>query len=231
MKRILKYGSMRIEYTLRFTSRKTIRITVTPEMTVVVTAPTGAPKNAIETILQKRASWILRQQEYFLAFYPKQSPKKYVGGESHRYLGRNYRLQIRFGKKESVRLTGRFLHIVRTRKSSVKRLVESWFLDKAAQRIDSIAMDWISHFRRYGVQPTAVVLKKMPKRWGSCTARGKIILNPELIKAPRGCIEYVIIHELCHLIHPNHSQRFIDLQTSVMPTWVLWKARLESIMA
>jgi predicted metal-dependent hydrolase len=80
------------------------------------------------------------------------------------------------------------------------------------------------------VEPSGLYIQDMPKRWGSCTPKGKIILNPELIKAPRACIEYVIIHELCHLIHHDHTQKFFDLQTKEMPNWVKWKERLEKIM-
>jgi predicted metal-dependent hydrolase len=71
----------------------------------------------------------------------------------------------------------------------------------------------------------------MPTRWGSCTPKGKIILNPELIKAPKGCIEYVIIHELCHLVHHDHTQKFIDLQTKEMQDWEKWKNKLEKLLA
>jgi hypothetical protein len=71
----------------------------------------------------------------------------------------------------------------------------------------------------------------MPTRWGSCTAKGRIILNPELIKAPKACIEYVIVHELCHLVHHDHTQRFLDLQTKEMPEWEKWKNKLERLLA
>ncbi|WP_353849848.1 M48 family metallopeptidase [Hydrotalea sp.] len=78
---------------------------------------------------------------------------------------------------------------------------------------------------------STIVLRDMPTRWGSCTPKGKIILNPELIKAPKGCIEYVIIHELCHLIHHDHTQKFIDLQTKEMKDWEKWKMKLEKLLA
>ena len=74
-------------------------------------------------------------------------------------------------------------------------------------------------------------IREMPTRWGSCTAKGKIILNPELIKAPKVCIEYVIIHELCHLIYHDHTQKFLDLQTTEMPDWEKWKLKLEKLLA
>jgi predicted metal-dependent hydrolase len=81
------------------------------------------------------------------------------------------------------------------------------------------------------VKPTGIYLQNMPTRWGSCTPNGKVILNPELIKAPKRCIEYVIIHELCHLVHHDHTQKFFALQKNMMPDWVKWKSRLEKLLA
>lgn len=85
--------------------------------------------------------------------------------------------------------------------------------------------------RNNKIEPESIVFRDMPTRWGSCTPKGKIILNPELIKAPKGCIEYVIIHELCHLIYLDHTRKFIDLQTKEMPDWEKWKTKLENLLA
>lgn len=231
MKRILRYGSRNIEYYLGFEERKTLKISVTPELQVSVFAPYRTHRRKIDAILTKKAPWILKQQEYFLGFFPKQPPKKFVSGESHRYLGKNYRLKIRRSKRDSVKLSGRFIHVECSKKADVKSLLTLWYNDKAAVRFGLYAKEWIEHFKKYGVQPTGIAIKEMPNRWGSCTPKGKIILNPELIKTPKGCIEYVIIHELCHLIHRNHSQKFIALQRKMMPDWESWKMRLEKMMA
>ena len=71
----------------------------------------------------------------------------------------------------------------------------------------------------------------MEKRWGSCTRNGKITLNPEMIKAPKACIEYVMVHELCHLVHHNHTRDFYDLQSRMFPDWQKWKDKLEKTLA
>lgn len=231
MKKIFQYGSKKIEYTLKLRNRKTLRISVSPDLQVNIVAPRVTNPKKINSILNKRAPWILKQQEFFLAFFPKQPPKRYVGGESHRYLGKMYRLKIHRGKRESVKLSGRFIHVECRKKTDVKSLLTLWYNHKAVVRFGLYAKEWIEHFKKYGVQPTGIVIKEMSKRWGSCTPKAKIILNPELIKTPKGCIEYVIIHELCHLLHRNHSQKFIDLQRKVMPDWELWKMRLEKMMA
>ena len=80
------------------------------------------------------------------------------------------------------------------------------------------------------VKPSGFKLKEMETRWGSCTATGQILLNPRLVCAPRICIEYVIIHELCHLVHRNHTKDFYELLTQEMPDWKKWKMKLEKLM-
>jgi predicted metal-dependent hydrolase len=231
MKKTLQYGSRIIEYILEFSTRKSLGITVTPEMNVIVKAPENASDERVEELIKKRAPWILKQQSYFLAFYPKQTVKKYIGGETHLYLGRQYRLKVKLGKKESVRLTGKYIDVVCQDRTRTKKLLNAWYKRLAAIKIDFYAQDWIEKFSQYKVAPSIIELRKMPKRWGSCTASKKIIINPELIKAPRGCIEYVIVHELCHLVHHNHSQKFIDLQAKMMPNWQKWKTKLEQLLA
>src|SRR5690606_3359587 len=150
---------------------------------------------------------------------------------THLYLGRQYRLQIHVGLSESVKLKGQFIEVTVPDKSKAKDLLNQWYLEHAKNKFHSIAEPLIERFKKYNVKPGSVVLRDMPTRWGSCTPKGKIILKPELIKAPKGCIEYVIIHELCHLIHHDHTQKFIDLQTKEMKDWEKWKMKLEKLLA
>ena len=164
-------------------------------------------------------------------FHPKAPAKKYISGESHFYLGRQYRLKLLKGSKSSVKLKGKFIEIVHSEKDDPKASLEDWYLKHAFKKFDEYAQPHIDHFRKHGVQPSEIVIRKMPTRWGSCTPKGKIILNPELIKAPKGCIEYVIVHELCHLVHHNHTQKFIELQQREFPHWEKWKVKLEKLMA
>jgi predicted metal-dependent hydrolase len=155
----------------------------------------------------------------------------YVGGETHLYLGRQYRLKVEIGTIESVKLQGRFITVICTKPERVQELLETWYRDHAEERFNEFCLVWIEKFSQFDVSPTEIQIRKMTKRWGSCTPGGKIILNTELIKAPRGCIEYVILHELCHLIHYNHDKKFFELQTRLMPTWQKWKERLENLPA
>ncbi len=227
----IEFGSKQIVFELEYTGRKTLGIMVTSDMKVVVRAPFDTPMDQIQRKLLKKAPWIIRQQSFFLSFHPKTPQRKFIGGETHLYLGRQYCLKIFTGEPGSVKLKGRYLEVVTSDKSKVRQLVTDWYLKNAEVKLQIIAEPLIEKFNRYGVNPSSIVLQDMPTRWGSCTPRGKIILNPNLIKAPRGCIEYVITHELCHLVHHDHTRKFIELQTKVMPDWEKWKSKLERLLA
>lgn len=227
----IQFGSRKINFRLQYSNRKSLGITVTPDLYVLVKAPVGSTIEKVKEKIRKKAPWIIKQQSFFLSFHPKTPARKFISGESHLYLGRQYRLKILSNKLESVKLKGQFIEVVTTDKARVKELINIWYLQNARIKFHSIAQPLIEKFKKYKVEPSSIVLREMPTRWGSCTPKGKIILNPELIKAPRGCIEYVIIHELCHLIHHDHTQKFIDLQTREMRDWEKWKIKLEKLLA
>lgn len=227
----ITFGSKLINYQIKFADRKSLGITVTPEMEVLVKAPTDSSVEKIKDKIRKKAPWIIKQQSFFLSFQPKTPQRKYISGETHLYLGRQYRLQISIDNEESVKLKGKFIEVTASDKSRAKDLLNDWYLQHARTKLHEIAAPLIDEFKKHKVEPSSIVLRDMPTRWGSCTPKGKIILNPELIKAPKGCIEYVIIHELCHLIHHDHTQKFIDLQTKEMKDWGKWKMKLEKLLA
>ena len=227
----IQFGSRTIEFRLEYSDRKSLGITVTPEMEVLVKAPINVTIEIVKEKIRKKAPWIIKQQSYFLSFQPKTPQRKYISGETHLYLGRQYRLQIQIGKEESVKLKGKFIEVTGSEKSRAKDLLNDWYLQHARIKFHLVAAPLIDKFKKHKVEPSSIVLREMPTRWGSCTPKGKIILNPELIKAPKGCIEYVIIHELCHLIHHDHTQKFVDLQTKEMKDWEKWKMKLEKLLA
>lgn len=227
----IQFGSKKIEFLIEYSNRKTLGITVTPDLDVLVKAPIDSSINKIKEKILKKAAWIIKQQSFFLSFQPKTPERRYIGGETHLYLGRQYLLKIELSKKDSVKLKGKFIEVYTSDKSKVKGLVKEWYLLHAKSKFKEVAQPIIEKFKKHKVEPDSIVFREMPTRWGSCTPKGKIILNPELIKAPKGCIEYVIIHELCHLIYHDHTQKFIDLQTKEMPDWEKWKLKLENLLA
>jgi hypothetical protein len=227
----IQFGSRTIDFCLEYSDRKSLGITVTPEMEVLVKAPTGTSIEKVKEKIIKKAPWIIKQQSFFLSFQPKTSKRKFISGETHLYFGRQYRLQISIGTEESVKLKGKFIEVTASEKSRAKDLLNDWYLQHARAKFHAIATPLIDKFKKHKVEPSSIVLRDMPTRWGSCTPKGKIILNPELIKASKGCIEYVIIHELCHLVYHDHTQRFLDLQSKEMKDWDKWKMKLEKLLA
>lgn len=229
----LKYGSSTIDFDLKYTDRKTLGITVHSDLSVEVRAPLNASKEKVFEKVEKRASWILEQKRYFLAFEPKNIEYLYKSGESHYYLGRQYRLKIEKGSKDEVSYKGGYLLIEMkdTSANHVKKLLDAWYRERAKLKFGEYAEPIIERFKKYEVQPKSLQIQQMDLRWGSCTAKGNIILNPELIKAPVACIEYVITHELCHLVHKHHNKAFFALLSREMPDWEKWKRKLEVFMA
>jgi predicted metal-dependent hydrolase len=227
------FGNRSIEFRLKRTSRRTLAITVKPDASVVVTAPRGAAVEVVAAKVRKRALWIRRQQEYFSRFLPKLPPRRYVSGETHRYLGRQYRLRVVEGPEESAKLRGKFIWVETARKADigqVRRLVEAWYVLHARERFTRSLGECLARFHgRVGTPQLR--LRRMPKRWGSWTQRGVIYLNPELVLAPASCIDYVVTHELCHLVHAPHGQAFYGLLRRVMPDWEERKDRLERAAA
>ena len=231
---IIKYGQSIIQYSILLQDRKSLSISVHPNMIVEIKAPLKATRNQIEKRLQKRASWILKQLNFFEKLQPLTPLRKYINGETHLYLGKQYKLKIRKSLQSDVKIQNGYI-IVRTNpqynQKQIIHTIEEWYKESAKLIIGKIFDEMIGEFQSKRLIPRAFQIRKMKKRWGSCTASKKIILNSELIKAPKNCIKYVIIHELCHLKCPNHSSRFYQLQSYFLPNWEFWKNKLELTMS
>ncbi|KAA6315147.1 hypothetical protein EZS27_034352 [termite gut metagenome] len=236
MMETLIYGTTEIIYSITYSNRKTLGISVNPDGQVIVIAPVDISKEKIEEKINKRAPWILKQQHFFNSFGEKMPLRRYINGESHLYMGKQYILRIVKGKHNSVSFKGHSFEVEMRHATSlqnaesVQRLMKEWYKERAKIKFAEIAEPIIQRFKKYNVEPTSLYIQNMENRWGSCTPNGKIILNTELIKALKPCIEYVITHELCHLVHQRHTHAFYDLLTVEMPDWERWKNKLEQLM-
>lgn len=234
-KRSVQFGETLIEYRLQRGERKTLAIHVYPNGSVVVDAPLTANEDAIAAKVKKRASWIFKQQLQFAAYPPELPQRRYVSGESVRYLGRQYRLRVNQASNDQVKLQHGHLNVDvadTSNREKVKSLVQGWLRARAdavfSERY-AVCLALVEKLRIEPLKP-GFQLRLMPTRWGSCTQSGKIILNPELIAAPKECIDYVITHELCHLKERNHSQAFYKLLASVMKDWEVRKTKLNKLV-
>ena len=230
----IQFGRSRIDYTLVRQSRKSMRIEVHPTASVCVLAPEEASAEKVKEKVTQKAPWILKQQEYFLSFHPFTAPREYIGGETHLYLGKQYKLKLVTASTSSVKLQGGQLVVItpdKTNKTQIEKQIKAWYKAKATAYFHRLLKNSMTYLNGYDIELPILSLRWMSKRWGSCSPSGKIILNTELIKAPRRCIEYVIVHELCHLIEPNHSRKFFTLLDTVYPDWPKLKEQLERFMA
>lgn len=228
----VQYGSTGIEFELNFKNRKTLGIQVQPDCSVKVNAPIDSEIDKVLSAVQAKAAWIIKQKDYFTSFLPVTTPRQFVGGEAHLYLGRQYQLRLVTSDTEGVILSRGYIHIHSPHKDAenLGRLLNTWYQLKAESHFRTILQEVLPLFHRYKITPHTLHIRFMEKRWGSCTPQSKIILNTALIRAPKGCIRYVIIHELCHLIQPDHTKAFYQLQERILPDYVYWKDRLERVM-
>jgi predicted metal-dependent hydrolase len=230
--RKLEYGTETIRYQVQWVStRRTLGIEVHPDRRVVVRAPSGCAEEVIAQRVQKRAGWISRQLSEFQRYNPRTPQRQYLGGETHLYLGRQYRLAFVAREPAVVRMSRGQLVIAIPGKPDperVKAMLQRWYLDHAKAVFREVLDEYLPRFE--GHEAPRLVIRTMRSRWGSLSPAGTMTLNANLIRAPRACIEYVVAHELCHLKYRNHDVRFFRMLGRVMPDWEKRKQRLETAL-
>lgn len=238
----VRYGGQTISFELLRVNRETLEVAVLPDGSVTVKAPLRADEASVLARVARRGRWIVRQQRYFAQFEPRTPARRYVGGETHLYLGRQYRLAIEHGGAEGVRLVGGWFRVTvrdageRSARAAVepdrvRALLERWYAEKARLRLaECLDACWL-RFPAESRERPVLALRRMRSRWGSMSAAGTLSLNPDLVRAPRECIDYVIVHELCHLVHADHGREFRALLEHVLPDWERRKHRLELTLA
>lgn len=233
MQHEIKFGSRTVVFNLEYRKRKSLGIKVHPDNQVVVLAPLDAKEEKVIERVKVKAPWILKQIDHFNTYKPSTSARRFINGETHLYLGRQYRVKIVPDKIDVVKAyRGQlWMHSQNPKPEVLKKQLEIWYKQKASVVFTDLLEEVLPKFKRYKINTPSLSIRHMSKRWGSCTPAGKIILNPELIKASKGSIEYVILHELCHLVHPNHSRAFQNLLSRMLPNWRKWKERLELTLA
>ncbi len=227
------YGSSLIRYQLSYADRKTLGIKVYPDKSVHVIAPYDTEEKRVRDKVRSKAAWILRQQDFFLSFQPITPPRKYISGETHLYLGRQYRLKIIKSDSKSVKLEGGNIKVFTPDTKNIERIqkqLKSWYSSKADIHFNKLFEEALPIANSIFEGDVKLKFRWMEKRWGSCSKSGVITLNTELIKASKKSIEYVIIHEICHLLHLNHSAEFYKLLSKFYPDWRRTKDQLERFM-
>lgn len=219
---VVRYGDTLIRYDVRYARRKTVAIEVTPDRRVSLIAPEGSDPATLAALVGRRAPWITRQQRRFAAAPPVGSPRAYVSGESYRYLGRQYRLRVATGAEAGVRLGRTILTVTQpgpVDPAATRAALEGWFADEARRLFAARLAACFRRVARLGVAYPTLTIRPLATRWGSCSRAGAITLNLRLIQAPQPCLDYVILHELCHLQEHHHGKSFYALLDRILPDW------------
>lgn len=211
--------------------RRTLAISVLPSGALELIAPEAASLAEIHARIGKRRRWIRSKRQAFREMNSLRHPLRYVNGATHRYLGRQYRLKIIRGEDPSVSLRGAFFIITApdSNETMIQNLLSAWYRDRANDQFTKRVAQWDAWCRRHGLQRPQMSLRVMSNRWGSSLPSGVIHLNPELVKAPSACVDYVIAHEICHLKHADHGPEFRNLLQLVCPNHKTLKDRLERL--
>lgn len=208
-----------------------VLIKVHPDCSIVVKAPPSASDEEVRTAVKRRARWIYDRLQTFRNQLTDVRPRQYVSGESHYYLGKQHMLKIVVdpATKQNVKLLrGRLEISVKDAKpDKIKTLLDDWYKSRAKYVFQRRLSDLLDKTLWVKDRPSLRILS-MQTQWGSCSPNGRLTLNPHLVKAPRDCIDYVILHELCHIAEHNHSERFYRLMKQVMPDWESVKKRLDT---
>jgi len=199
----------------RSAKRKNVTITVERDRKVVVHAPVGVPEEKLRQLVDGKRQWLFEKLNDAQKFQPlPHAPgKELVNGESALYLGRAYRVELVDAADDTVRFSGKFL-IPRARASERKRVLRQWYMERALEKIlPRVKL----HARNLGVSYEQAKITDSRYRWGSCTPGNNLNFNWRLIKAPMFAIDYVIVHELAHLIEANHTARFWNIVSAQLP--------------
>lgn len=228
----INVASEEVEYEIIRSSRRTVALYVRPGGTLLIRAPWYVPAYVLMKFVESKTSWITRQRERLIHIKPLPEEIPINDGTILKYLGKDITVRTSAGGRNEVTLSGNNLQVtVRgiIDPAKITVLVEGWYLREAREyfsaRTAELAMIHGDHVH----QPASVSVRKMKKRWGTCKSDGSIWFNRELIKKEKRLIDSVIIHELCHLVHPNHSRRFYDLVEDLMPGYSQLRKELRNL--
>ena len=215
---------------LKWMVRKTIRVKVERDLTVHVAAPHRASRGKVLEWIEGRTDWIEKKIAR-LKLIERRNPQRYISGEEHLFCGKVFSLRIILSKVNMVKIVDKTLEIYSKKPDNeeyVKLILHRWFRNEALASFSKSVDRWLSCGELSGIKIPELKVRKMRARWGSCNhIKRSINLNLHLMERSPACVEYVILHELCHLKHPNHSKKFYGMVTKLMPDWKERKKRLE----
>lgn len=211
-----------IEFKVIYSARKSLGISVLTDGTVIVRVPFRTSDKSIYRIVREKSSWIIRHRDKFRELNKTKKIKTFTHGSLHSYRGNSLRLNIAESANQYVKFNGESIEAGIKQGASeitIKRVLQRAYRKEAERLLPEMFYNIIERYRSFDFNPTGLRIRTMKRRWGSCSNKGRITLNSELIKLDDRLTEYVIIHELCHLKHHNHGPRYYDLLSQICPGW------------
>lgn len=212
-----------IEVQLQRKRMKTCRLKVYPEQKVTLSLPFAVPRAWAESFLLAKGSWIEAKLLAFQSMLGLEASPEIKDGCSVRFLGEDMTLSVTSSKRDHVYLEGKTIHLCSRTPDNperLSRLLETWQRARLKQLLEERVKEWHPVIESYGIEMPQVAVRKMKTLWGSChVSRRLVTFNFCLVRADLPCIDYVVVHELIHFIHPNHSKSFYDFLSQCMPDW------------
>jgi predicted metal-dependent hydrolase len=211
-----------IEFKVIYSRRRTLGISVLPDSSVLVRVPYRTSDKTITRIVREKASWIIKHRDSYSKQGHNRLNRLYINGETHFFRGNESVLKIEKSKKSYCLFYNGTIEIGLERpddSAAIKRLLYRGYKTEANVVFPLLFDTAIRKYESENFVPSGLVIRSMKRRWGSCSNKGVVTLSTELIKLPDLYIEYVIVHELCHLKHHNHSARYYILLTELYPEW------------
>lgn len=216
------------DYRIVREKRKSFAAEVNPDFQVVIKAPNEAPDIAVDDFIRRKTKWIDKQLDYFRQFNRPEN-SQIVSGCSVLYLGRQYQLIIeKAAWKNAVRVLKNKIYILSSapqKTDEINAAFQNWLLSRAQNVFSERLAECMKSFPN--MTRPELKIRKLKKRWGSYLKKHQIVLNPDLIKASKRSIDYVIFHELCHAFYPDHTAEFYKLLSTKMPDWRNMKEKME----
>lgn len=206
---------MDIDYTIKFSDRKTLAIIVERDKSVVVRAPKGYDQEKIEEAVNKKRYWLYQKLNHTQKYSDLKSPREFVSGESFLYLGKRYNLDVVDKEMKEINFSNKF-EISKRLQPDASELFTIWYRQRAKELIIPKVEEYSKNL---GVDYDRIFIKDLKYRWGSCSPKKNLNFNWRLIKAPINVLNYVIVHELAHLIEPNHNDDFWNIIRVQIPKY------------
>ncbi len=226
MKCVIKYGTKDIEFNVEFRKRKTMSILIEAPKNITVMAPLNTKEEEIKEAVKYKGAWIIQKLFEFRNIESKRVNREFVNGESFMYLGRNYSLQIHIDEtlqnNSKVKLfRGKFhVYVKEKDKQLIRDALEAWYREKTEEQVKKRVKYYQKFFNK---KPKKIKVKEQKKRWASCTYNNELLFNWRCVMAKSTSLDYIIVHEMCHMYHKNHSKEFWDLVASVISDYEVRK--------